>query len=79
MAERVLRSAEAAMTALQIMTSTSMPKQVYIEDTIERSIQLAKFQLSNVIYPYFDVTHRVQKKKGTCLRCEQKFTSVWAA
>ncbi len=41
-----------------------MPKQVYIEDTIERSIQLVKNQLTNVIYPAYDATYRMDKKKG---------------
>ena len=67
MNDRILRSADAALTAAAIMTSPSMSKQVYIEDAIERAIKLARFQLTNVIYPAYDLTLRVAqqaKEKG---------------
>ena len=44
--ERILRSSDAALTALSIMTTPGMPKEAVIEDTIERCIQLCK-QLNN--------------------------------
>lgn len=64
--ERVMRSMDSALTAIYIMTSLNMPKQVYLEDVIERIIQFAKFQLHNTIYPEFDPVYRVDPKaKGS--------------
>lgn len=78
MNDRILRSADAALTAAAIMTSPAMPKQVpvpclfaslygcllqvYIEDAIERAIKLARFQLTHVIFPAFDTTLRIAKE-----------------
>ncbi|KAL5016360.1 hypothetical protein ScPMuIL_005949 [Solemya velum] len=60
--ERVMRSMDSSLTAIYIMTSLSMPKQVYLEDVIERIIQFAKFQLHNTIYPEFDPVYRIDPK-----------------
>lgn len=60
--ERVLRSVEAALAALHILTSPNMPKRTYLEDVIERIVQLARFQLQNSIYPAYDPIHRTEKK-----------------
>lgn len=68
MFERVLRSADAAIVAVTIMTSANMPKPVYLEDTIERCIGMAKFQLSNAIFPAYDPLYRVDKKGGKTLK-----------
>ena len=65
--DRILRSAEAALCAAAVLTSPAMPKQVYLEDAIERAIKLAKFQLSQVVYPAMDPTLRAAqeaKEKG---------------
>lgn len=62
--ERVMRSMDAALTATYIMSAKSMPKQVYIEDVIERILLFGKFQLLNSIYPEFDPVYRIDKKKG---------------
>ena len=43
--ERVLRAVEAALAALHILTAENMPKRAYLEDVIERIVQLARFQL----------------------------------
>ncbi|CAC5356365.1 SCC2 [Mytilus coruscus] len=61
--ERVMRSMDAALTATYIMSAKSMPKQVYIEDVIERILLFGKFQLLNSIYPEFDPVYRIDKKK----------------
>ncbi|KAI6057842.1 Nipped-B-like protein isoform X1 [Aix galericulata] len=50
--ERVTKSADACLTAINIMTSPNMPKAVYIEDVIERVIQYTKFHLQNTLYPH---------------------------
>ena len=57
--ERVVRSVEASLTALYIMTSPNMPKEVYIEDVIERIVNMAKFQMTNSVYPEFDPVYRL--------------------
>lgn len=61
--ERVMRSMDAALSATYIMSAKNMPKQVYIEDVIERILLFGKFQLSNTIYPEFDPVYRIDKKK----------------
>lgn len=59
--DRVFRSLDAAILALTVMTSQGMPRQVYIEDAIERAAQLLKFQLINTVAPTFDPTYRTLK------------------
>ncbi|XP_019645750.1 PREDICTED: nipped-B-like protein [Branchiostoma belcheri] len=61
--ERVMRSADSCLTALFITTSTKMPKQVFIEDTIERLVMYAKYHLQNTIYPEFDPVYRTPDNK----------------
>ncbi|MGH0176631.1 UNVERIFIED_CONTAM: hypothetical protein FKN15_073655 [Acipenser sinensis] len=62
--ERVTKSADACLTALNIMTSTHMPKAVYIEDVIERVLQYTKFHLQNTLYPQYDPVYRVDHGGG---------------
>ncbi|XP_069483246.1 nipped-B-like protein isoform X4 [Ambystoma mexicanum] len=62
--ERVTKSADACLTAINIMTSPSMPKAVYIEDVIERIIQYTKFHLQNTLYPQYDPVYRVDHHGG---------------
>jgi len=58
----VLRAVEAALAALHILTSQNMPKRAYLEDVIERIVQLARFQLQHSIYPAYDPVYRTEKK-----------------
>ncbi|XP_061192495.1 nipped-B-like protein isoform X1 [Saccostrea echinata] len=60
--ERVMRSMNSALIALHIMTSPDMPKQVYLEDVIERIILFGKFQLQNTIFPEFDPVYKIDPK-----------------
>lgn len=60
--ERIGRSIDAALTAIYIMTSPKMPKQVFIEDVIDRIVMFGKFQLANTIYPEFDPVYRINPK-----------------
>ena len=60
--DRVMRSMDASLTGLNIMTGRNMPKQVYLEDVIDRVIHFAKFQLHNTIYPEFDPVYKVDPK-----------------
>ncbi|XP_040276898.1 nipped-B-like protein [Bufo bufo] len=62
--ERVTKSADACLTAINIMTSPSMPKAVYIEDVIERILQYTKFHLQNTLYPQYDAVYRVDHHGG---------------
>ena len=62
--ERVIKSADACLTALNIMTSPHMPKVVYMEDVIERVLQFAKFHLQSSLYPQYDPAYRVDPHGG---------------
>lgn len=57
--ERVIRSMDASLTCISIMTSLGMHKIVYLEDVIERMILFGKFQLQNTIFPEFDPVYRI--------------------
>ncbi|XP_051277555.1 nipped-B-like protein A isoform X3 [Dicentrarchus labrax] len=70
--ERVTKSADACLTALHIMTSTNMPKAVYIEDVIERVLQYTKFHLQNTLYPQYDPVYRVDPHGGGLLSSKAK-------
>ncbi|KAJ8401576.1 hypothetical protein AAFF_G00378930 [Aldrovandia affinis] len=70
--ERVTKSADACLTALNIMTSIHMPKAVYIEDVIERVLQYTKFHLQNTLYPQYDPVYRVDPHGGGVLSSRAK-------
>ncbi|GIY52104.1 nipped-B-like protein [Caerostris darwini] len=60
--ERVMRSADASLTALYIMTSPDMPEKVFLEDVIERIVSFLKYQLQNTVFPVFDPAYRLDPK-----------------
>lgn len=70
--ERVTKSADACLTALNVMTSARMPKAVYIEDVIERVLQYTKFHLQNTLYPQYDPVYRVDPHGGGMLSSRAK-------
>uniref|UniRef100_A0A671Q2T8 Nipped-B protein n=1 Tax=Sinocyclocheilus anshuiensis TaxID=1608454 RepID=A0A671Q2T8_9TELE len=70
--ERVTKSGDACLTALNIMTSSHMPKAVYIEDVIERVLQYTKFHLQNTLYPQYDPVYRIDPKGGSMLSSKAK-------
>ncbi|XP_056127240.1 nipped-B-like protein B isoform X1 [Rhinichthys klamathensis goyatoka] len=70
--ERVTKSADACLTALNVMTSARMPKAVYIEDVIERVVQYTKFHLQNTLYPQYDPVYRVNPHGGGTLSSKAK-------
>ncbi|KAF7700983.1 nipped-B-like protein B isoform X1 [Silurus meridionalis] len=70
--ERVTKSADSCLTALNIMTSPRMPKAVYIEDVIERVLQFTKFHLQNTLYPQYDPVYRVDPHGGVLLSSKAK-------
>lgn len=61
--ERLIRGADAACTTLMIMTCHKMPKQVYIEDAIERSINLCRHYLKSIVYPASDPLYGPGRKQ----------------
>lgn len=63
--ERVQRAVDASLIALHIMTSSNMPKTVYLEDVIDRIVLFMKFQLQNTIYPSFDPVYKTDTKNKT--------------
>uniref|UniRef100_A0A8C7X5C1 Nipped-B protein n=1 Tax=Oryzias sinensis TaxID=183150 RepID=A0A8C7X5C1_9TELE len=74
--ERVTKSADACLTALNIMTSPRMPKAVYIEDVIERVLQFTKFHLQNTLYPQYDPAYRLDRHGGGSSKSKKaKFSS----
>jgi len=50
--DRVLPGFDAASTALCIMTADEMPKEVFVEDTIEWIVKIVKWHLLAIIYPH---------------------------
>lgn len=60
--ERVMRSADASLTALYVMTSPKMPEKVFLEDVIERIVLFLKYQLQNTVFPVFDPAYRHDPK-----------------
>eukprot|EP00081_Caenorhabditis_elegans_P014375 NP_493687.2 Nipped-B-like protein pqn-85 [Caenorhabditis elegans] len=81
--ERVKRASDAAVVALNIMSSHRMHKQVIIEDVIDRCVGLTRLLLIHLIYPASDSIYksvnskkkdrapeeaRRRKKAGVCTR-----------
>jgi len=53
--DRVIPGFDAASAALYIMTADEMPKEVFVEDTIEWIVKLVKWHLFDIVYPYFSM------------------------
>ena len=60
--ERILRSSEAALVILHIVTAPNMPKNVLLEESIDQVITLAHYQLEHSVYPQFDGVYRTQNR-----------------
>ena len=58
--DRMIRSIDAALVVLNILTSPHMPKPVYLEEVMDRIIRLIKFQLQNTIFPEYDPIYKVE-------------------
>lgn len=65
--ERVLCALDASLTAMYVMTASFMPKEVFLEDVIERVVRLCKTQLYNAVYPEFDPVYRVDPHNKSML------------
>lgn len=73
--ERVTKSADACLTALNVMTAAHMPKAVYIEDVIERVLQYIKFHLQNSLYPQYDPAYRADPHGGASFSFSSSLTA----
>lgn len=60
--DRILRSADAALIILHIITAPNMPKKVHLEESVDQVLTLTKFHLDNNVYPHFDPVYRAEKK-----------------
>ncbi|KAK6732347.1 hypothetical protein RB195_016622 [Necator americanus] len=74
--ERLIRGADAACTTLMIMTCHKMPKQVYIEDAIERSINLCRHYLKSIVFPASDPMYGPGKKQKSDEKRRKKLELV---
>jgi len=56
-----------------------MPKEVFLEDVIERVVRMSKMQLYNAIYPEFDPVYRVDphNKSVYLLNVDVTVIYVW--
>ncbi|CAG0918992.1 unnamed protein product [Notodromas monacha] len=64
--ERIVRSVNASLVVLNIITSKNMPKRVYMDDVIDKIVSLTKYQLQVTIFPSYDPVYRTapKNKKG---------------
>nr|CAD7574128.1 unnamed protein product [Timema californicum] len=60
--ERIMRAVYASLIGFHIMTSSNMPKIIYLEDFIEKVIQFTQYQLKNSVFPSFDPQCRTISK-----------------
>lgn len=64
--ERILRSFDATLLILHIMTASHMPKKVYMEEVIELMVSLIRYHLQHNIFPEYDPIYKVESDtKGT--------------
>lgn len=71
--ERVMRAAECAICAMNIMTSPNMSKRVYLDDVIDRIAIFIRFQLQKTIYPSYDPVYKeLSKNKDAYLGSMKK-------
>ncbi|KJH47695.1 HEAT repeat protein [Dictyocaulus viviparus] len=74
--DRLIRGADSACTILLVMTCHKMPKQVYIEDAIERSINLCRHYLKSIIYPASDPMYGSGRKQRSDEKRRKKVEQV---
>lgn len=65
--DRILRSADASLVILHVITAPDMPKKVHLEESVDQILSLTKFHLDNNVYPQFDPVYRAEKKGSTLL------------
>ena len=67
--DRILRSFDASLLVLHIMTSLQMPKKVYIEEVIELMVSLIRYHLQQNIFPEYDPIYKIEPdSKGKILQ-----------
>jgi len=52
---QVIPGFDAVCAALSIMTADEMPKEVFVEDTIEWIVKLVKWHLLAIVYPHCSI------------------------
>ena len=62
--DRMVRAVESSLVVLIILTSPSMPKQLYLEEVIARVISFTKYQLRSNIFPEYDPIYRESDPNG---------------
>uniref|UniRef100_A0A5S6Q9S7 Nipped-B protein n=1 Tax=Trichuris muris TaxID=70415 RepID=A0A5S6Q9S7_TRIMR len=76
--DHVQRSCDAAHAVTILMSSAFMPKQIYVEDTIETVTTFTRTILQSVIYPTFDPQYRPARESnnvnedGKGISCQAK-------
>ncbi|XP_046841675.1 nipped-B-like protein isoform X2 [Xenia sp. Carnegie-2017] len=58
--ERILRSFDATLLVLHVLTAPCMPKKVYMEEIIEVMVGLIQHNLKHNIYPAYDPLYKVE-------------------
>lgn len=56
---KILTSMDASLVAMYVMTAKEMPKEVFIEEVIDKVVQMIKTQLRGTIFPEFDPVYRI--------------------
>ena len=78
--ERILRSFDAALLVLYIMTAPQMPKKVYMEEIIELIVSLTRYNLQHNIFPEYDPLYKIEPdskgKPGRALYCNRHFPNL---
>ena len=62
--ERILRSLDACLVILHIITAPNMSTHVHIEESIDQLIASTKHHLENNVYPEFDPVYRAESKSN---------------
>jgi cohesin loading factor subunit SCC2 len=62
--ERLLRSSEAALICLNIITAPNISKQVQLEEVIQTAVEFTRYHLRNSIYPEYDPVYMTVSKAG---------------
>ena len=65
--DRILRGLDASLVVLHVTTARNMPRQVYLEESIEQVVAITTFHLEKNVYPEFDPVYRAESKGVHCI------------
>ncbi|XP_055327158.1 nipped-B-like protein A [Paramacrobiotus metropolitanus] len=73
-AHRIIRGAEAVVSALNIITSPHLPREICNSEVVDACIRFAKHHAVHTVYPAFDPLYRyeAQSKDGFVAKVKQK-------